>query len=116
MRNAVVRMLARLGYEVEGTGSAPDALIRCAVAGKIPDLVITDLVMPEMDGRQFAERAGEMVPGLRVLFFSGYTDDVVIQHGILAEGVPFLSKPVTYESLGRKVREVLDAPGVDAVS
>ena len=108
VRNAVLRILTRLGYEATGTGSAAEALVRLATVGREPELLVTDVVMPEMDGRQFAARATALVPGMKVLYFSGYTDDVVLQHGILAEGMAFLSKPVTYESLGRKVREVLD--------
>lgn len=73
-----------------------------------PALVITDVVMPEMGGRDVAERIRELVPGVRVLYMSGYTDDVVLQHGILTRGAAFLSKPITIDALGQKVREVLE--------
>jgi PAS domain S-box-containing protein len=107
VRHAVVRILERLGYAAEGTGSIPEALARCATGVNPPALVVSDIVMPEMGGGDLAERIGALVPGVRVLYMSGYTDDVVMQHGILARGVPFLSKPITIEALGRKVREVL---------
>ena len=108
VRHAVVRILERLGYAAEGTGSIPEALMRCATGKRPPVLVISDIVMPEMGGRDLAERIAAVLPGVKMLYMSGYTDDVVMQHGILAKGVPFLSKPITIESLGRKVREVLE--------
>ncbi|HET7041674.1 MAG TPA: ATP-binding protein, partial [Gemmatimonadales bacterium] len=111
VRNTVVRILTRLGYEVEGVRYPVDALKRLA-EGREPELLVTDVVMPEMNGRLLSERARGLVPGLRVLFISGYTDDVVLQHGILSTGMPYLQKPITPEVLGRKVREVLDQPSL----
>jgi signal transduction histidine kinase/CheY-like chemotaxis protein len=107
VRGAVVRILTRLGYKVTATEHAVEALAQIALPGETPDLLITDVVMPEMNGRQVAERAAAIAPKLKVLYISGYTDDVVLQHGILARGVAYLSKPITPEALGRKVREVL---------
>ena len=109
VRHTVVRILQRLGYRVEGTQYPAEALRRCAERATGPDLLITDVVMPEMNGRVLAERVARLVPGIRILFISGYTDDVVLQHGIVAAGVPYLQKPITPEGLGRKVREVLDS-------
>jgi two-component system cell cycle sensor histidine kinase/response regulator CckA len=109
VRHSVVRVLRRLGYEVFDTASGAEALVRCATAGAAPDLLITDVIMPEMNGRELAERARLIVPGLKVLFISGYTDDVILQHGILASGVPYLQKPITPEALGQRVRGILDA-------
>ena len=108
VRHTVVRILERLGYRVEGTQYPAEALRRCAERATAPELLITDVVMPEMNGRLLAERVAKLVPGIKVLFISGYTDDVVLQHGILAAGVPYLQKPITPEGLGRKVRSVLD--------
>jgi len=72
-------------------------------------LMITDVVMPEMSGRTLAERFHRTRPGIKVLFMSGYTDDVIVRHGVLDEGMPFLSKPFAAAELMRKVREVLDS-------
>ncbi len=68
--------------------------------------------MPGLNGREVAERLRQMQPQVRVLYCSGYTDDAVVQHGILEAQVAFLQKPFTPASLAAKVREVLDQPGV----
>jgi signal transduction histidine kinase len=108
VRHTVVRILTRLGYRVAETAFPHAALARCAEPATRPGLLITDVVMPEMNGRELARRAVELAPDIKVLFISGYTDDVVLQHGILVAGVPYLQKPITPEGLGRKVRGVLD--------
>jgi FixJ family two-component response regulator len=71
---------------------------------------LTDVLMPTMSGRQLAEHLALMRPGLKILYMSGYTDNAIVPHSILEEGVHFLQKPFTPESLTHKVREVLDAP------
>ncbi len=71
-------------------------------------LLITDVVMPEMDGGQLTERVKKRMPGVKVLYMSGYTEDVIAQKGVLYKGVRFLQKPFSREALLRKVREVLD--------
>ena len=65
--------------------------------------------MPLMNGREVANRVTAMVPGVKTLFMSGYTDDSVLRHGILDDGLAFLSKPLSHEALGRKLWEVLGA-------
>jgi PAS domain S-box-containing protein len=111
---SVVRALVRStllqrGYRVlEGENGAQALEIAERQAGAI-DLLITDVVMPGMNGRELAERLLEMSPGTGVLFISGYTDESIAQAGVFPRGTGFLQKPFTLESLARKVREILDA-------
>lgn len=74
------------------------------------DLLITDVVMPGMNGRELARAIAGKNLAHRTLFVSGYTDDAIVQHGVLEPGLAFLNKPVTHDDLLRKVREVLDGP------
>ena len=108
MRAVVQRALERAGYGVLVAQDANDALRLSAAVASI-DLLLTDVVMPQMNGRELAERVCAVRPGIRVLFTSGYTDDAILRHGVLDQGVPFLQKPITPAALMRSVRETLDA-------
>jgi two-component system cell cycle sensor histidine kinase/response regulator CckA len=109
-----VRALSRLalvsyGYTVlEAADGVEAARVGTAYPGPI-HLLATDLVMPRAGGREAAERLRPVHPETRVLFLSGYTDDSLVRHGVLEDGVAFLQKPFTPTTLARKVREVLDA-------
>ena len=112
---AVLRMaskvLRRGGYEVLEAGGGPEALrIAEQHEGRI-ELLLTDVVMPEMGGREVSEALRARYPHVRVLFMSAYTEDEVILRGVRVAEVNFVSKPFTVDGLRRKVREVLDGPG-----
>ncbi len=96
------------GYKVMAAGSGPAALHLLALAHDPVDLLVTDVVMPEMSGGQLAEAIRTRFPSCRVLFMSGYNEDVAVRHGQLGRNDAFLQKPFTPLSLARKVREVLD--------
>jgi two-component system, cell cycle sensor histidine kinase and response regulator CckA len=110
--NAVAfRMLESLGYRVF-VADGPEEAIRLmkTAEGKKVDLLLTDVIMPAMSGRQLAEKIQSQRPGIKVLFQSGYADDVVIRHGILKAEVALLRKPSSLNVLAKRVREVLDQP------
>ncbi|HYZ86531.1 MAG TPA: PAS domain S-box protein [Bryobacteraceae bacterium] len=107
VRRVVQEMLEHHGYDVMVAPGGQDALAIFANQAKI-DLLITDVVMPNMSGRELAQRLVASVPDLKVLYVSGYTDSAIVHHGVLEPGVHFLQKPFTPDQLARKVREVLD--------
>jgi CheY-like chemotaxis protein len=100
--------LRELGYTVLESESAAAALEILGAASKI-DLLFTDVVMPEMNGKKLVEEALKKRPGLKVLFTTGYTRNAVVHGGVLDPDVNFISKPFTIQQLASKVRAVLDA-------
>jgi PAS domain S-box-containing protein len=103
-------VLERFGYTVLAAGKPSDALTLAEQHDGPIHILVTDVVMPEMDGKELKEQIEKRKPGIKVLFMSGYTADVIVHRGILEEDVDFLSKPFTVNNLIGKVREMLDGP------
>ena len=110
VRDLAHRILARRGYQVIDASGGQEALLLAEQESESIDVLVTDVVMPKMNGRELFERLRRQRPGLRVVFMSGYTDDVIAQHGVLEPGTSFVQKPFSADSLLRKVREALDDP------
>ncbi len=111
---AAVRLLVRgtleqNGYDVLDAGSGAEALVMANERKQPIHLLVTDVVMPGMSGREAAQQVTLAHPETRVLYMSGYTDDAVVRHGVLESSAAFVQKPFTPDSLLRKIREVLDA-------
>jgi CheY-like chemotaxis protein len=108
VRNLCVRILERLGYKVLQARNGAEAIALAQEFGDRIDLLLTDVVMPGMNGAELARQLVLHHPERKVLFTSGYTDDAIVRHGILKEGVSFIGKPYTPSALAKKVRGVLD--------
>jgi len=108
VRSLCCRALERRGYRVLEAPSPEAALRRLRENEEEIDLVLTDVVLPQMSGSRLAREIGRLRPRARVLYMSGYADDAIVHHGVLAAGVSFLQKPFSGESLARHVREALD--------
>jgi CheY-like chemotaxis protein len=107
VRELTIKMLRQLGYDVLAAPGGDEAVeISKAYAGDIA-LLLTDVVMPKMSGRQLADILSAGRPGMKVLYLSGYTENTVVHHGVLEPGVDFLPKPFSREVLGNKIREIL---------
>ena len=109
LRNVNAEFLASLGYTVTCAGSGPEALEFVSTAAQI-DLVITDVVMPKMSRREFADQLLRLRPNTRLLYVSGYADDVVLQNGISMQGMLYLQKPYSLKELARKVQALMSIP------
>lgn len=108
VRMSTSRTLRTRGYTVfEADGGAKALRVLHDHVGEI-DLVITDIVMPEMDGRELAEAVRALSPGVKILFTSGYTDDAIMRHGVIQSEIAFLEKPFRMHTLASKVRQILD--------
>ena len=110
--NKQVRLLAcnilkRQGYKLLLAENGAEALALLASNHGAVDLLLTDVVMPDINGRELFAKVTELYPAVRVLYMSGYTNDVIAQRGVLDEGVSFIQKPFTVQGLAAKVREVL---------
>lgn len=108
LRELTREVLAEHGYAVIVAGSG-DGALKCAGEYRgVIDLLLTDVIMPRMSGRELAESLARLRPGIRVMFMSGYADDAIVRHGVLAPTSAFIQKPFGPESLLAKVREVLE--------
>jgi len=108
VRGMVRRFLEQRGYRVLEAPNGRDAL-RVAATHKAPiDLMVTDVVMPQMSGRELAFQLASSRPDMKVMYMSGHTADSIRQHGVLDDGLPFLQKPFTPLQLAAKIRKVLD--------
>jgi CheY-like chemotaxis protein len=107
LRTLAREVLEAQGYTVIEAAQPTEALALIDVHPDPIHLLLTDVIMPQMNGRQLAERLRAARPDVRVLFMSGYTDGAIVHHGVLEAGTHFLQKPFTPDRLSRKVREVL---------
>jgi PAS domain S-box-containing protein len=108
----MVRKLARevlemCGYKVLEAANGGDALLTCERHKEPIDLLVTDVIMPEMGGRELSSRLGQLRPEMKVLYMSGYTDNAIVHQGVLDEEANFIQKPFSPQTLASKVREVL---------
>jgi nitrogen-specific signal transduction histidine kinase/ActR/RegA family two-component response regulator len=109
VRSLTRRILEQFGYTVLGASGGADAIRLVEEHIGHIDLVVADVVMPKMGGRELVERLTRARPGMKVLYLSGYPDDAVVRHGVLESEMAFLQKPFTMEALALKVRQTLDA-------
>jgi PAS domain S-box-containing protein len=108
VRRLTREILMEQGYRVLDAGNGDKALAMLAESEIKVNLLLTDVVMPGMDGKQLFTEAVKMQPGLDVLYMSGYPDSVIAQHGVLEAGVNFIQKPFSMQALAVKIRSVLD--------
>jgi CheY-like chemotaxis protein len=107
VRRVVASILRKKGYTVLEARNGQEALSLCAHTQGQIDLLITDVIMPEMNGRQLANRITQKHPEMAVLYMSGYSEDIVAHRGILEAGIDFIDKAHVSSHLARKVRQVL---------
>ena len=102
------RMLEKQGYEILTARTPGEAIILAQTCPGTIHLLITDVVMPEMNGHDLAVQLVSFHPQIRKLFMSGYTSDIIALHGVLDEGVHFIQKPFSLKDLAAKVRKAMD--------
>lgn len=112
VRDMTAEILNEIGYNTLIASTPMEALDICSNARNKPDLLLTDVIMPEMNGRELAQRIEAMIPGIRVLFMSGYTADIIDQKGVLGEGMNFIHKPFGWSDLHGQIQQILkERPG-----
>jgi len=111
VRGVIQEVLSLSGYRVVEAANGEDAIARCRHHDGHFDLLLTDVVMPHLGGRQLAQQLHERYPQMKVLFISGYMDDAILREGLSREGMAFLPKPFSPEALEQKIRDMLLPPG-----
>ena len=108
VRNLATDILRQCGYSVISAENASALLEALSQAPAAVDLLLTDVIMPDMNGRELYTRLAAIFPGLRVIYETGNTENVIARHGVIEEGIDFILKPFTIQGLSQKVRKVLD--------
>ena len=108
VRNLTVRMLQTLGYQTMQAPHGGEALEICRTYKEPIHLILTDMIMPHMNGKQFVEELQKTRRDFKVLFVSGYSSDDTVDGKLIGVDTPLIQKPFTRETLGRKIRELLD--------
>jgi CheY-like chemotaxis protein len=109
LRELTCVLLEDAGYTVLESSGAEDAIETAKDLQRRIDLLLTDVVMPQLGGRELANQMVSLRPGLKVLYMSGYTDDVIVDRGVLTQGTVLVQKPFTKRTLLQKVRKTLDS-------
>jgi PAS domain S-box-containing protein len=109
VRGVIEKTLSRYGYTLIAAANGPEAIATAQEYQGPIDVMLTDVVLPGASGREIAKQVIASHPSVRVLYMSGYTDDVIVQHGVLEPGLAFVQKPFTGDGLARRIREVLAA-------
>ncbi len=107
VRSLIVGTLELCGFQVLQAADGLEALLQAKQHAGTIDLLLTDVIMPGMNGKEMADQMAASRPGIKVLFISGYSGDVIAHHGVLDAGVAYLPKPFTPDTLAAKVREML---------
>ncbi len=107
VREFIKESLILLGYKVYEAKNGEDALSLIPSKGLVPDIIVTDVIMPKMNGEELVIRVKEIIPNVKVLFTSGYTYNHITKNGLLKDGIDFIHKPFSMRDLARKIREIL---------
>ena len=108
LREFIVEVLRRQGYKVWEASNGGEAFLFWEKRKETIDLMVTDVIMPGMSGKELADRLQPLQPEMKILYISGYSYEVIAPHGVLMEGINFIQKPFTVEGLAGRVRKVLD--------